>query len=102
MIRRPPRSTLFPYTTLFRSERAVRSEDRRAALWTVDPRLFEQFGREGLARGRGNKDMLPPPRARDRERTQLNSHHTGISYAAFCLQKKKTQQKRVDFRRRLA
>src|SRR5690242_21519698 len=71
MIRRPPRSTLFPYTTLFRSlVRAVR-------LRTVaDVRGDE--GREPRAR-----------RPRDRKSTRLNSSHMSISYAVFCLKKKK-------------
>src|SRR6266513_4244190 len=65
MIRRPPRSTLFPYTTLFRSAGAPRyaGQDHR-----VDP-----------AR----------PRPRDRKSTRLNSSHVSISYAVFCLKKKK-------------
>src|SRR6266513_5408634 len=64
MIRRPPRSTLFPYTTLFRSPGRT-CDDRRGA----DPR-------------RG-------PRPRDRKSTRLNSSHVSISYAVFCLKKKK-------------
>src|SRR5215216_7607881 len=67
MIRRPPRSTLFPYTTLFRS----RARSRRAA-------------RAARAGGR-----RPPRRARDRKSTRLNSSHQIISYAVFCLKKKK-------------
>src|SRR2546429_6742001 len=70
MIRRPPRSTLFPYTTLFRSRRALLS-DRGTALG---------FGRE-----RTRDDRMVP----DRESTRLNSSHGYISYAVFCLEKKK-------------
>src|SRR5438132_4725982 len=72
MIRRPPRSTLFPYTTLFRSRRAAR--------------------REGL---RGCRAQLPEPRPPrlDRKSTRLNSSHTVISYAVFCLKKKKKDSK---------
>src|SRR5205814_3214496 len=68
MIRRPPRSTLFPYTTLFRSpaRRSVGGCDRRER-------------RRACAR----------PRAGDRKSTRLNSSHLGISYAVFCLKKKK-------------
>src|SRR5215211_8089337 len=72
MIRRPPRSTLFPYTTLFRSGRA-RPRSRR-------PR--------GSSRARGaSRRRSPPPL--DRKSTRLNSSHTVISYAVFCLKKKK-------------
>src|SRR2546430_12151665 len=67
MIRRPPRSTLFPYTTLFRSH---------------DPRQGGQW--------RDRKPLLPLSRSRDRKSTRLNSSHSQISYAVFCLKKKKT------------
>src|SRR5438034_11429207 len=73
MIRRPPRSTLFPYTTLFRSGRA-RVAGSEAA--TDKPR--------GL--GRSERGALGRP---DRKSTRLNSSHTVISYAVFCLKKKK-------------
>src|SRR5215469_17287381 len=75
MIRRPPRSTLFPYTTLFRSRlpRARRREAVRDAL--LGRRADLQDGR---VRGR-----------RDRKSTRLNSSHVEISYAVFCLKKKK-------------
>src|SRR3712207_6964610 len=86
MIRRPPRSTLFPYTTLFRSQ--LRAERR--------VHLLE--AREGRARVR--PDRLPQRRGlvleapehgrrRDRKSTRLNSSHANISYAVFCLKKKK-------------
>src|SRR6266496_4867512 len=71
MIRRPPRSTLFPYTTLFRSLAGLR---RRLALI--------QVGNEDSGAG------LADP-ARDRKSTRLNSSHVEISYAVFCLKKKK-------------
>src|SRR2546421_8778724 len=70
MIRRPPRSTLFPYTTLFRSPE-VEGETRYRA------------GGLGLARGPFRRDR------RDRKSTRLNSSHDQISYAVFCLKKKK-------------
>src|SRR5437899_9776311 len=69
MIRRPPRSTLFPYTTLFRSR-----------------------GRDGVevpTKGQGIPRAEPLPSALDRKSTRLNSSHLGISYAVFCLKKKK-------------
>src|SRR6266508_5408965 len=78
MIRRPPRSTLFPYTTLFRSPpRAGRSPD---------PRNTAPPGPLGVPR-RGRRGE----RGRDRKSTRLNSSHVAISYAVFCLKKKKEQ-----------
>src|SRR5437588_8104576 len=70
MIRRPPRSTLFPYTTLFRS-----AGDR---LRHPDARAVRHSGDRAVRRARG-----------DRKSTRLNSSHTVISYAVFCLKKKK-------------
>src|SRR2546428_11897124 len=78
MIRRPPRSTLFPYTTLFRSLSGVLRHARAAR------------GGGGDDRGARARDDLPPPhRDRDRKSTRLNSSHDQISYAVFCLKKKK-------------
>src|SRR6266542_6457155 len=65
MIRRPPRSTLFPYTTLFRSRRGAARDDRERA------------------------PQRPHRARRDRKSTRLNSSHGSISYAVFCLKKKK-------------
>src|SRR5215204_7123175 len=81
MIRRPPRSTLFPYTTLFRSRRRCR---RGAVPGAKRAAHRTQPDRPGLARG-------PDPRRRDRKSTRLNSSHTVISYAVFCLKKKKRE-----------
>src|SRR3712207_8118790 len=83
MIRRPPRSTLFPYTTLFRSrqgrgggplrqERSVRVEDEGAHQGATTP-----------------SRTIRRARSRDRKSTRLNSSHANISYAVFCLKKKK-------------
>src|SRR5947199_6748932 len=80
MIRRPPRSTLFPYTTLFRS--CIAAEHR---LERRDD-LLGSFGRRSVARPE-------LPRMQDRKSTRLNSSHLGISYAVFCLKKKKTNKK---------
>src|SRR3712207_8754617 len=82
MIRRPPRSTLFPYTTLFRSQGHA---DRRAA-----PRPRGRAVRDGACeRGGMNELETTPerasPRAEDRKSTRLNSSHANISYAVFCL-----------------
>src|SRR2546427_8957968 len=94
MIRRPPRSTLFPYTTLFRSDAdhaAVRDDEDVVAvsMARADPAdRLEDAGadvRQRLAAGR-----------RDRKSTRLNSSHSQISYAVFCLKKKKRRiSKRV-------
>src|SRR5947199_3783103 len=85
MIRRPPRSTLFPYTTLFRS---LRGRRRHGVLW---PAQCLGAARRGAHRRRG-------PRRRaggaDRKSTRLNSSHLGISYAVFCLKKKKKKKKK--------
>src|SRR5689334_23752811 len=96
MIRRPPRSTLFPYTTLFRSE---------------NPRAALLFRRDGIqVRVEGAVERIPPEesdaywrsrpagsrrsaaasrQSEDRKSTRLNSSHSSISYAVFCLKKKK-------------
>src|SRR5258708_12804614 len=77
MIRRPPRSTLFPYTTLFRSLRETARHRQRH-----------------LARiaGRDVREVAPISRTSDRKSTRLNSSHQIISYAVFCLKKKNTHQ----------
>src|SRR5689334_24446033 len=81
MIRRPPRSTLFPYTTLFRSEHPILIERAVSAI----------------------RDEAVPPAARgfnydvveDRKSTRLNSSHSSISYAVFCLKKKKKNKDNI-------
>src|SRR3712207_8303709 len=93
MIRRPPRSTLFPYTTLFRS-RAHRGRLRvhRAAAPLQDHAPPQ--GPLRLQRPRAPGDAEAPQRERqreDRKSTRLNSSHANISYAVFCLKKKKKQ-----------
>src|SRR3712207_7250896 len=89
MIRRPPRSTLFPYTTLFRSLPArADAEPHRA-------RPQRGRRRPAGARGAGAPAGLAPAQGRalptgaDRKSTRLNSSHANISYAVFCLKKKK-------------
>src|SRR3712207_8239891 len=88
MIRRPPRSTLFPYTTLFRSEGAgarAGADDRPVGHRVAG--LPERRGDERLdLRGARARERLPRP---DRKSTRLNSSHANISYAVFCLKKKK-------------
>src|SRR5436305_7333025 len=78
MIRRPPRSTLFPYTTLFRSEAVLDGVGQEAS----KPLLSVVMSADGTTR-----------RGLDRKSTRLNSSHVRISYAVFCLKKKKKNQK---------
>src|SRR6478672_13355025 len=83
MIRRPPRSTLFPYTTLFRSRR----RPGPGRLLALTRRHAGEAGRGGHGRG---------PARRDRKSTRLNSSHDQISYAVFCLKKKKKTRSSVE------
>src|SRR3712207_7221590 len=100
MIRRPPRSTLFPYTTLFRSEEldlaaraylyVVRLDvavDYAVAVYVLDglDDLLEDVGRLG-------ERQRAAHRLQDRKSTRLNSSHANISYAVFCLKKKKIEK----------
>src|SRR3712207_8760251 len=93
MIRRPPRSTLFPYTTLFRSKDVL--ERWRSYRGQFDPyaaRLARGVEEEReLLDGRLGEVSVgwPVHRMRDRKSTRLNSSHANISYAVFCLKKKK-------------
>src|SRR2546422_8011467 len=96
MIRRPPRSTLFPYTTLFRSlafqqaavglERAKSDVNKRVRGWAERSEMMLD---EGIR-------ILEGAPARDRKSTRLNSCHGYISYAVFCLKKKKMRTERSD------
>src|SRR3712207_7100360 len=95
MIRRPPRSTLFPYTTLFRSWRAQRPNRAGAAVGAAEHRRDARRadlvasgapGRRDLPLWTGDLLTLP---VEDRKSTRLNSSHANISYAVFCLKKKK-------------
>src|SRR3712207_7252822 len=102
MIRRPPRSTLFPYTTLFRSSGPA-------------PQLVRRLGvlAQVLVVGLGDPEVVPPGLAcdghrregdeaqghdveADRKSTRLNSSHANISYAVFCLKKKKNKSRLTD------
>src|SRR3712207_7749573 len=98
MIRRPPRSTLFPYTTLFRSREELQEPQRRAVrpvevVEDEDERLDggdvaeERRDRVEEAEAR----LLGLERSRDRKSTRLNSSHANISYAVFCLKQKQPQ-----------
>src|SRR5690349_22453639 len=84
MIRRPPRSTLFPYTTLFRSLKAL------LALLCGDHDFLECAG---CHRSVGRTGFYCRSSRRDRKSTRLNSSHVEISYAVFCLKKKKKTKK---------
>src|SRR2546430_9829928 len=84
MIRRPPRSTLFPYTTLFRSVGPV-AEHR------LPRRKRNVIGRRRLPQPPELRPVHEPPGVRDRKSTRLNSSHSQISYAVFCLKKKKKE-----------
>src|SRR5262245_64929038 len=88
MLRRPPRSTLFPYTTLFRS-RAFLFADGLVTLLPLVPGAAAS-GASALNEG-GQMPRWPP----DRKSTRLNSSHLGISYAVFCLKKKKKKKKYI-------
>src|SRR3712207_8801591 len=89
MIRRPPRSTLFPYTTLFRSIRDDKNET--GELKRVVNSLIQNidvFSRDSIIIAATNHHELLDPA--DRKSTRLNSSHANISYAVFCLKKKNT------------
>src|SRR3712207_6976374 len=95
MIRRPPRSTLFPYTTLFRSlagegERVEDHQHRRPAQLGEGDDLLVLVGEAELGRDVADGE--------DRKSTRLNSSHANISYAVFCLKKKKNQMTNVRLR----
>src|SRR2546427_8417777 len=91
MIRRPPRSTLFPYTTLFRSRDgklfARGAADDKGQVFCLLKAIEERGGR-------------PPEQAeQDRKSTRLNSSHSQISYAVFCLKKKKKKNRDIYYER---
>src|SRR3712207_7854760 len=92
MIRRPPRSTLFPYTTLFRSHSAAGARGGQAVHDADRGRVLDLGAWHGgdWARGAGQGEGGRGDRdCRDRKSTRLNSSHANISYAVFCLKKKK-------------
>src|SRR2546422_4923920 len=95
MIRRPPRSTLFPYTTLFRSHRG-HAEPERELSAEAEPQSrakHQRAGAQGASADCGaGRDQGPRLHVSDRKSTRLNSSHGYISYAVFCLKKKKTKR----------
>src|SRR5437764_10916131 len=101
MVRRPPRSPLFPYTTLFRSAAALREASlfnhESSAEASVARTVCSRFSRSVRFSGQSfcafwTTAVMP---ARDRKSTRLNSSHRCISYAVFCLKKKKKKQKSI-------
>src|SRR2546430_12653965 len=88
MIRRPPRSTLFPYTTLFRSH--TREAQEYSEKWLEEQGYNYEWLQPGPRRLPCHLIALPQPR--DRKSTRLNSSHSQISYAVFCLKKKNLQR----------
>src|SRR2546430_3763279 len=89
MIRRPPRSTLFPYTTLFRSD-----QNGKAAQWVGEMASVTSMIADGMTKDSlkiGDQILVVAfPSKKDRKSTRLNSSHSQISYAVFCLKKKDT------------
>src|SRR2546427_8170256 len=110
MIRRPPRSTLFPYTTLFRSGRVI-GENLGAlksdAMVVLDGPMHASnrptlvFGNRGIAQATltvygASQELHSGHYGKDRKSTRLNSSHSQISYAVFCLKKKKNAELRSN------
>src|SRR3712207_7854699 len=94
MIRRPPRSTLFPYTTLFRSRAAFGPsragiDDEQLNGLALQPARVDQRRPHRHLVGKGDGQRIGRLADRDRKSTRLNSSHANISYAVFCLKKKK-------------
>src|SRR3712207_8049315 len=89
MIRRPPRSTLFPYTTLFRSGAVRAGPSRAAAARPCSGPVGGDHSRNRRETDAGRGEGRARARAADRKSTRLNSSHANISYAVFCLKKKK-------------
>src|SRR2546430_2785457 len=94
MIRRPPRSTLFPYTTLFRSGRIdVNQSNLQSMPLSLTPRFSGV--RLGAGQSRTVSTVFAPGTGLDRKSTRLNSSHSQISYAVFCLKKKNRRQENL-------
>src|SRR3712207_7273818 len=102
MIRRPPRSTLFPYTTLFRSHVEYHFMPKTSVLtypWANGlkaeqaEKYYDDIGFKDWTHAETGAPMLKAQHPEDRKSTRLNSSHANISYAVFCLKKKKTKKK---------
>src|SRR5258707_7435260 len=99
MIRRPPRSTLFPYTTLFRSIATVMEYDEFKVGVPIMTQVIDRFEamQQTLKKDFANVIVVPSVKILDRKSTRLNSSHANISYAVFCLKKKRnTHDDRID------
>src|SRR3712207_7572796 len=95
MIRRPPRSTLFPYTTLFRSRPAVEAVEDELLLAGLQARALVADRQPPALRGDRHRRVVGRVAQRvleDRKSTRLNSSHANISYAVFCLKKQKVSR----------
>src|SRR5437899_9886191 len=97
---RPPRSTLFPYTTLFRSHRRVEIRDHEVHAKVAIAKIYPR----SVGRSRRTTSRTPSTRRmaaamRDRKSTRLNSSHLGISYAVFCLKKKKKKNSKHEVKK---
>src|SRR5688572_32518615 len=90
MIRRPPRSTLFPYTTLFRSSTVKPMECAASNRAPAGVRTYTDL--KYVRSLRSDTSVKPRPSTSDRKSTRLNSSHSQISYAVFCLKKKKKKK----------
>src|SRR5690242_21174713 len=90
MIRRPPRSTLFPYTTLFRSFDDGIYQELDVGMHSTDPLNFVD--------SKPYRERLQTMHKGDRKSTRLNSSHMSISYAVFCLKKKKKKKKKQNIK----
>src|SRR5205814_10723471 len=88
MLRPPPRSTLFPYTTLFRSRKCSRAP--------IPPSPAHRAQMQAAGRGSFRSRRAARCAGEDRKSTRLNSSHLGISYAVFCLKKKNTKTKNTQ------
>src|SRR2546427_9041177 len=95
MIRRPPRSTLFPYTTLFRSAVSSMPEVQK-------PHCTAPASRNARWSGSSDSPSASPSTVRDRKSTRLNSSHSQISYAVFCLKKKKKREPATYYHKSLS
>src|SRR5260221_8528111 len=96
MIRRPPRSTLFPYTTLFRSIRLADASDIFKGKTEIEEEEDEKEKKDSSRKSPIFVFNRETEKA-DRKSTRLNSSHTVISYAVFCLKKKKTSDSIIDW-----
>src|SRR5437588_2295074 len=94
MVRRPPRSTLFPYTTLFRSDLRILDAPHSRGMTERDaPSARVHHPRLGVVSADADRRVARRPARGDRKSTRLNSSHTVISYAVFCLKKKKKKKR---------